>query len=160
LVLTNQVLRLEDASGALPSRFVTLQLTNSWLGREDTGLADRLLGEMPGILLWAVEGWRQLQADGWRLTQPEAGRAAAEEMERLASPVLEFVGECCDVGPEFQVPRHVLYAAWERWCGDNHQAPRGSNIFGRDLKAALARHPALAPAGLADRQLDRVRHYV
>src|SRR5262249_52812681 len=36
LVLTNQVLRLEDASGALPSRFVTLQLTNSWLGREDT----------------------------------------------------------------------------------------------------------------------------
>lgn len=56
--LTNEFPRLTDSSGALAGRFVILRLTQSFYGKEDTGLTDRLLNELPGILNWAIEGWR------------------------------------------------------------------------------------------------------
>ena len=56
MFLTNEFPRLNDASGALAGRFVILRLTQSFYGKEDTGLTDRLLNELPGILNWAIEG--------------------------------------------------------------------------------------------------------
>ena len=37
-----------------------LRLTESWYGKEDTHLTDRLLKELPGILLGAIDGWKRL----------------------------------------------------------------------------------------------------
>jgi putative DNA primase/helicase len=49
LILTNELPRLADASGALASRFIVLVLTESFYGREDSGLTNKLLAELPGI---------------------------------------------------------------------------------------------------------------
>jgi putative DNA primase/helicase len=76
MVLTNELPRFEDTSGALASRFVVLRLTRSWLKEEDTQLEGRLLAELPGIFAWAVEGWRQLK-ECRRLDQPKTGKALA-----------------------------------------------------------------------------------
>jgi putative DNA primase/helicase len=59
MLLMNELPRLNDASGALPGRMVLLRLTRSWYGQEDTALTDRLLAELPGILLWAIAGWQR-----------------------------------------------------------------------------------------------------
>ena len=59
MFLTNEFPRLSDSSGALAGRFIILRFTESFYGREDTGLTERLLGELPGILNWAVEGWQR-----------------------------------------------------------------------------------------------------
>src|SRR5690606_6286310 len=72
LILTNELPRLNDSSGALANRFLILPLRNSFLGREDTGLTSRLLEELPGILLWAIEGLRRLYERGHFL-QPASG---------------------------------------------------------------------------------------
>ena len=52
MLITNEVPRLADASGALASRMLILKLTRSFLGKEDRGLTGRLLAELPSILLW------------------------------------------------------------------------------------------------------------
>ena len=52
VVLTNELPRLVDASGALAKRFVVLTMQRSFLGREDHGLTGKLLAELPGILNW------------------------------------------------------------------------------------------------------------
>jgi putative DNA primase/helicase len=136
--LTNELPKLSDASGALPSRFLFLKLTESFYGREDTGLTERLTGELPGILLWAVEGSRRLRARG-RFVQPAAGAEAVEELERLASPMLAFVADRCRVGPDERVPVDALYAAWRGWCvADGRTLPTTKTLFGRDLAAAVA----------------------
>src|SRR5262249_53944197 len=67
MILSNELPHLRDDSTALAGRFVTLQLSRSWAGKEDTGLKSRLLKELPGILLWAVEGLRRLRKEN-RLT--------------------------------------------------------------------------------------------
>ncbi len=49
MILTNELPRIWDASGALASRFIVLLLTDSFIGREDIGLTDRLATVLPGI---------------------------------------------------------------------------------------------------------------
>ena len=80
-ILTNELPRLTDASAALPSRLMVLQLNRSWYGAEDTGLGERLLQERPGIFLWALEGLRRLRQRG-RFIQPVSSN---ETLRRLLS---------------------------------------------------------------------------
>ena len=64
LILTNELPRIADTSSALSSRFIILASSQSWLGREDEKLTDRLLLELPGILNWALEGLARLTKRG------------------------------------------------------------------------------------------------
>jgi putative DNA primase/helicase len=136
-LLSNELPRLKDASGAFPSRLILLCLTRSFLGQEDEELFDRLHAERPGILLWAIEGWRRLR-ERRRFVQPESGRQLIEEMENLGSPVLAFLRDRCRIGPECEVPTKALYEAWCAWCalkGKKH--PGDEQNFGRELHAAI-----------------------
>ena len=138
MFLTNEFPRLTDASGALAGRFVILRLTESFYGKEDTGLTDRLLGELPGILNWAIEGWRRLRERG-HFMMPTSVRDVVQEIEDLSSPVSAFVRDACVVGPGHRVSVDSLYGAWKRWCEDEgRQAVTTKQTFGRDLAAAVA----------------------
>src|SRR5262249_23248106 len=64
VVITNELPKLGDASGALAGRLIALRLGRCWFGNEDHTLTDRLLTELPGILLWAIEGWKRLRDRG------------------------------------------------------------------------------------------------
>jgi P4 family phage/plasmid primase-like protien len=138
MFLTNELPRLTDASGALAGRFVTLRLTESFYGKEDTGLTDRLLGELPGILNWAIEGWRRLNERGHFLI-PTSVKDMVQEIEDLSSPVSAFVRDECVVGPGHRVAVDVLYDAWRRWCDqEGRQIVTTKQTFGRDLAAAVS----------------------
>ena len=96
--MSNELPRLGDASGALAGRLILLRLTRSWFGKEDPRLFDRLRAGLPGILLWAAEGWRRVRDRG-RFIQPKSAAKLVEEMEDLSSPVGAFVRERCRVAP-------------------------------------------------------------
>ena len=137
VILSNELPRLGDASGALAGRLILLRLTRSWFGCEDHHLLDRLKGELPGILLWAVEGWRRLRDRG-RFLQPKSGGKLVEEMEDLSSPVGAFVRDCCRVAPGERVEVSELYAAWRSWCDEHgRKEPGTEETFGRDLRAVV-----------------------
>jgi putative DNA primase/helicase len=137
LILTNELPRIDDPSGALVSRLIVLRLTESWYGREDVRLTDRLLGELPGILLWSIEGWRRLRQRG-HFVQPAASARLIGDLEDLASPVGAFIRQCCDLGPEHEVEVQVLYGRWKTWCeGRGIDRPGSEQMFGRNLRAAL-----------------------
>ena len=155
MLLTNELPRFTDTSGALASRFIILQLTESFYGREDHGLTDRLLEELPGILNWSIEGWRALRCSG-RFLQPESGAEMISELEDLSSPVGSFVRDRCVVGPEHRCEIDKLFGGWTQWCreqGRDH--PGTKNTFARDLRAAIP--------GLKTRQVripgGRIRAY-
>jgi putative DNA primase/helicase len=137
LILTNELPRLCDASGALAGRFIVLCLTRSWYGREDLSLTDRLLAELPGILNWSIEGWRRLRARG-HFVQPNSSEEARRQLEDLGSPILAFLRERCVVGPVESVEAHELFVAWQGYCHDSGRVNPGTiQSFGRDLRAAV-----------------------
>ena len=97
VILSNEVPQLADASGALHSRFITLALQESFLGREDLGLTPRLLEELPAIFNWALDGWVRLHDRG-HFIEPRSGSHIAEELRELSSPISTFLQDKCEVG--------------------------------------------------------------
>lgn len=139
MVLTNELPRFNDASGAIASRFIIFTMTESFLGREDTGLAGRLEAELPGILNWALEGLARITAGG-RLTVPQASAEAMLALQELASPITAFTREACDEGVDLTVEKATLYAAYKTWCQENGHHAAALVQFFVDLKAA---HPGM-----------------
>jgi putative DNA primase/helicase len=113
-VLTNDPPRFNDDSGALASRFVVLEIGESFYGREDVNLKDKLLVERPGILNWALDGWNTLRLRK-HFIQPESGREAAENLALSSSIIKSFVEDRCELGPDFEIECGKLHAVWKGW---------------------------------------------
>ena len=141
---------------ALPGRMILLGLTKSWYGKEDTALTDRLLAELPGILLWAIAGWHRLRERG-HFVQPAAGKGLVDDLADLASPVGAFVRDRCNIAPGCQIERSALFDAWKRWCeGQGREHPGDSATFGRNLRAVV---PSLGDAQPRTDAGERIRVY-
>ncbi len=135
-ILTNELPRLADASGALASRFVLLHMTHDFYNKENRGLSKELLIELPGILNWAIVGWHRLnEREHFKL--PESSEVVMRQLEDLASPITAFVRGQCVLGTDHRIPCEVLHKAWRAWCeaqGRNWATDQAT--FGRDLAAA------------------------
>jgi putative DNA primase/helicase len=154
-ILTNELPKLGDASGALASRFILLLTAKSFYGREDLGLTDRLLTELPGILNWALGGWAALKCSGY-FKQPASAQQALEQLEDLSSPIGAFVRERCESGPSCTVEVEEIFGAWKTWCEAQGREHAGTvQNFARDLRAAI---PELKTAQPGSRG-ERVRVY-
>jgi putative DNA primase/helicase len=136
LILSNELPRIPDASGALPSRFVVLTLKESFLGREDLELTEKLQAELPGILNWSLQGLDQL-SHARRFNMPASSLESIRQLEDLASPVGAFVRDWCETGTDKSCNVKTLYDAYVTWCQlEGHKG--GSNImFGRNLRAVM-----------------------
>ena len=84
VILTNELPRLTDSSGALASRFIVFVLTQSFLNKEDPGLTERLLAEAPGIFNWALRGLDRMNERGY-FELPQSGKDAVQQLEDLSS---------------------------------------------------------------------------
>jgi hypothetical protein len=136
VIISNELPRLADASGALSSRFIVLLLENSFYGREDQTLAARLLKELPGILNWAITGWHRLISFG-HFTQPKSALEAVQQLEELGSPTGAFIREKCEIGAGHTATIDQLFGAWCQWCQEQgRDKPGTKQTFGRDLRAA------------------------
>lgn len=116
--LSNDFPDLSDTTGAILGRFIVIRFTQSFLGQEDTELFDRLRTELPGILLWAIEGWQQLRQRK-RFTEPETAQSIRDEARAVVSPITLFVEERCEVKEGEFTETIDLYRAWQEWCKEH-----------------------------------------
>jgi putative DNA primase/helicase len=151
VILTNELPRFTDASGALASRFVVLLLRQSFYGREDPSLTETLCEELAGIFNWALDGLQELRARG-RFEQPHTSRDAIQELEDLASPVGAFIRDRCRLGPNELIEVDTLYRAYRQWCEDCGRPASNKAIFGRDLRAARPGIKRSRPGGREERK--------
>lgn len=137
-IMTNDLPQIEDASGALASRFLLLTLEESFYGREDHQLFAKLQPELPGILLWALDGWDRLCARD-RFLVPASSAALMQHLEDLGSPIQAFLRECVDCTGG-TVLKATLYLEWQRWCKQSGIAyPNTIQVFAKKLLAAMPR---------------------
>lgn len=97
----------------------------------DLRLGEKLLGELPGVLAWAVKGCLDWQSTGLR---PPKAVAEATDAYRTDSDLMGFfIDECCVIGQDKRVTSSELYATYKAWSQDSgtHSLPQIS--FGRKL---------------------------
>jgi putative DNA primase/helicase len=97
LILSNELPRFGDASGAIANRFVVLAMHESFLGKENTRLTEELTTELAGILSWSLDGLDRLAHQG-KFTEPKSSIDAILALQDLVSPVAAFVRDRCEVG--------------------------------------------------------------
>lgn len=152
VIATNELPMIEDASGAMASRLKVLRMTNSFLGKEDIGLADRLLAELPAILNWSLDGLERLKKNG-AFRQPESSRDLVEELEGLGSSISDFIRDCCVVEPNAVALIPNLYDRWKGWCmQQGWKEPGTQKKFCRDLRAALPHLNTVRPRSGDDKR--------
>jgi putative DNA primase/helicase len=148
MVLTNELPKLADASGALASRFLILLLTNSFYGKEDLGLTARIIRELPGILNWSLDGWQRLRTRGY-LVQPASSAGAQSDFEDLGSPIGAFLRDRCILTQFATCRPEDLYNAWCDWCRQQNISHVSTvQMFGRDLRAAIGALRTIQHRGL------------
>ncbi len=137
LLISNELPRLGDTSGAMASRFVLLRFTKSFYGAENPNLTDELLTELPAIFKWAIEGWVRLR-DRRRIVQPQSSVDMLNDLEDLGSPHTAFARERCILEAGLQARITDLFAEWRQWCDAKGRKDAGNEqTFGRDMRAAF-----------------------
>jgi putative DNA primase/helicase len=115
VIFTNDVLKFDDVTGTLPTRFIYLELQRSFLGEEDPQLTTKLLAERAGILNWALDGWDRLSERG-EFIQPASGAELANAVSDLGTDVHRFVEDRCELGADCSATIQQLFDAWQIWC--------------------------------------------
>lgn len=124
-----------ESTTALADRFHVIKTGVSFAGREDPCLLDRLLEELPGIVMWGLDGLRDLRENGWAVA--ESSTEIVAEMALASSPVRQFVEDMVEFGSEYKVTGDDLYRAYDMWCRANGVSfPGTKQKFSSDLKDA------------------------
>jgi putative DNA primase/helicase len=145
VMASNELPHFSDESGAAAGRVLMLVMKHSFLGKEDTGLLDRLKAELPQILAWHARGRRRLFARG-HFIQPESAREKIRQLEDMGQPVKVFVRETCKIGGG-RVAKDELFRAWQTWCASNGEHAGSNANFGKALHAAVAGLRVAQPRG-------------
>lgn len=120
VIMSNILPRFVDPAAAITTRFIGFTLEQSFAGREDRTLDQKLSAELPGIFLWALEGLRRLTRTDM-FTIPSTQKTLLENLEETAAPVKTFLEECYTItgNREDYVPRSEVFARSEKWRSDN-----------------------------------------
>jgi putative DNA primase/helicase len=132
----NRLPNFLNDENALTNRMVVFPFWKSFAGREDSGLKERLMGEIGGVFNWALVGARRLLR-GEKLFTSKRG---LEEMELIAQQldsVEGFIAECIEVtGMEHNVVTNDdLWRAYKEWCKDSNRSSKNRQWFLINIRA-------------------------
>jgi len=97
--------------------------------KQDKQLIEKLKGELPGILRWAVEGCLAWQREGLGL--PQAVKSATEQYRAERDNVTEFLEDWCEALPMAMMPLEDLYKAYQLWCHTEEQSTLTKKQFNK-----------------------------
>lgn len=99
---------------------------------KDRELTEKLQKELPGILSWAVRGCLDWLSNG--LGEPPAVLEATQDYREEMDQVQEFLTECCQFDPSYEVPFPLLFNGYKKWCESLSYPIGSSKAFGSSLQ--------------------------
>jgi putative DNA primase/helicase len=135
-ITCNDLPELPDHGRSLERRLNLLYFGQSFEGREDTTLKDRIGREAPGIVVWALEGLKRLRRNG-KFTLPAKSVPVIGELRRVISSITEFVDDACEMeaSDDYYVDKVLLFEAYIAWAKRNDQGRGSRTRFGIRLLA-------------------------
>ena len=129
---TNTLPGVADTSEGFWRRFVVLPFSQSFAGREDRFIADRIVkAERAGLVKWMVESAQRLLSRG-SYELPESSRREVDRWRLASNPIASFLAECTrPLGPsEPGEAAASLYSRYRAWCERSGHHPVSNTKFG------------------------------
>nr|WP_320024561.1 phage/plasmid primase, P4 family [uncultured Acetobacterium sp.] len=138
LFLTNNMPELiTDTKYGLERRLHITPFPAKFAGKEvDINLTEKLLQEIDGILLWALEGLERLQKNNYQFTPCDAIENAKRDFFKNANPVLNFFGSSymkTDPSSQKAILKSSIYTAYEQWATQNYKPRTSKQKFWEQL---------------------------
>ncbi len=130
----NEIPRSYDRTYAFYRRWIIIPFNRKFSGdQRDKSLKIKLINELDGIFLWALEGLHRLytQQD---FSESKTANESLEQYKLCNDNVLQFTGECCLFGEGFMVGKTVLYDAYKEFCSENSLRFVSQRKFNQELK--------------------------
>ncbi len=131
---TNHLPRLLDLSDGFFRRAIILTFNRKFEDADrDTKLIDKLVAELPGILVWAVQGLKNLR-ERKMFAIPESSIEALAQYRTDSDPERMFFDECLvfDLAGKGMTPNEI-YAGYVVWCRASGHRAKAKNNFGKRL---------------------------
>jgi putative DNA primase/helicase len=100
--------------------------------QRDTGLGDRLAGELDAVLAWLVNGYQDWHRTG--LGEPRQVQEATAAYRKDADDLGRFLDQRCLLGDHYHAGSAELYAAYTDWCRDEGVEQDSQRAFATALQ--------------------------
>jgi putative DNA primase/helicase len=127
VMMSNYTIDLKDPTGAIATRWITNEIRENFLGREELHLDKKLLAERSGILNKALDAMDEARALG-TLTQPECGLELRERLLIGTDTLVRWVKQECVADSNAKVSVDRLYIAYRAWM-ERLKQDDGENVF-------------------------------
>jgi putative DNA primase/helicase len=137
MIMSNDPPSFTDASAALADRMLNIQTRQSFAGREDLELENKLVTELPGILNWALDGLAALERSG-RFVVPDSSAAIGRDLALSASPMLAWADAEAELDHGYETTLRELHDSYLRWAKtENIAYTMTSAMMGKQLRSAF-----------------------
>lgn len=134
---TNEMPTFEGLNLGLKRRIFIIPFNRIFQDHEqDKEMAQKLKGELGGIIAWAIEGAKRLRANGYNFSKSRQSSLAKAEFEEAVSSGLKFFNEryrVVDERIDF-ISSKDLYHQYVVWCQENGRKGMNSSNFFKDLR--------------------------
>lgn len=125
---------IRDTSNAIWRRLKLIPFHRTFTERDrDPTLLNKLAGELPGILNFALDGLRRLRQRG-SFPESAAVAAAINEYRMESNPVAQWLGERTTPTGEPSTLASALFEDYQLWATRNGRQAMNATNFGRELK--------------------------
>ncbi len=103
------------------------------LEAQDAELGNKLLAELPGVINWMAEGFRNWQREGLR--PPESVQAAVAEYRSDEDVLGDFLDQRIEAFTWGSIPMSELYKQYQRWAEESGiRSPLSDKMLARRLR--------------------------
>ena len=118
LIICNKIPSLSEENSAMQRRLRVFQFKNSFVGREDRFIGDRLRKEVPGIFYKAMESYRKFKERGYRFDDALSVIQASERHQATGrEPYKLFFDDCLELTAVHTnyVSNEYLFKIYNMW---------------------------------------------
>jgi P4 family phage/plasmid primase-like protien len=128
----NQLPEVNDRTHAFWRRWFMVRFTETFTGKEDRHLPEKLKAELSGILNFALLGLADLADDG-EFKPTQTSDQLALEWKQRADPVYWFVSTALEKSAAGWISKNDLYEAYVEFCEAHGCSPHKYEVFGKLL---------------------------
>ena len=139
-VASNDMPYCDDLSGGMIRRIKFLKFSRKFKETEiDTGLEEKLLGDLPAIFNWAYEGYVDLMENEKkeRFVNTKEHLHLMEDFKDRLNPLMVFAREKMYDTCDAFMSETELYAIYKDWCADNGESRMPRTKFRNDICTVL-----------------------
>lgn len=114
---------------------------NARQGKRDPHLTQKLLEELDGIFVYALEGLRRLISRDYIFTESRKATQLLNQFVATNNPYVDYINKQLCFAKDAKVPRTLIYDNFKNWAnnqGFRHHSNISARSFYSDLKGELA----------------------